>query len=696
MKKTGFILLVLFLLSLACAPAAAEEAGAEPDEWTVLFYICGSDLESEYGYASGMLRDIGETYGPAFLAQTFQDEYSRDAGQPDKRKPGGVNVLIETGGSKAWHLEKGNVIGIEADTGTLQRWRFRTDSESDALTGELMQTLPLQSMGAPETLADFIRWGTETYPAKKYALVLWGHGEGAMTGLFIDELFSKDVMYLYELRQALADGGAQFEALVIDACLMANIETAWNIKDYARWMVASEETVPGKGTAVGSWLQELFAYPECDGEWLGRCICDTTGIQYGNSGDEQAKSLLTWSVTDLSKIERLVQACEDFFRMISDTLVKYPSRVRMYISCIFYAEGYGEGRQNMRDLGAVIYNRQAIYHVDRQIRGEMTDALSDAVVYIVRGPGRSAARGLSFCYPADFSEEKLDIYARNCPMPRYLAFIDAISPWTAPDWVYEHTRRLPNIDDVEELKITPVRVTAGDGMPGLIFGPSGVNVQRVFYRLYRLDEEKNEIIRLGRTACGLEIDDASEEILYRATDPMHWPAVDGELCCIDMIQDNQTTRLYNIPVQINSRICILRCGRKILYSGTENGGTAGRTSEYEIYGVWEQYDEDSQLMNRSVKPLAMFSGREYRLLYPLDDDNGKEYSYGKTMTLRRVLDVGEIPLPAGTYYLEYEIEDAFMKRRMTERIEIHWDGTEMTFPEGFSWNGIINHSILVN
>ena len=31
------------------------------------------------------------------------------------------------------------------------------------------------------------------------------------------------------------------------------------------------------------------------------------------------------------------------------------------------------------------------------------NALSEAVDYCVRGPGRSEARGLTFCYPADFS-----------------------------------------------------------------------------------------------------------------------------------------------------------------------------------------------------------------------------------------------------------------------------------------------------
>ena len=59
---------------------------------------------------------------------------------------------------------------------------------------------------------------------------------------------------------------------------------------------------------------------------------------------------------------------------------------------------------------------------------------------------RGAAKpgGISFCYPSDFTAEELDLYARNFPLPLYLSFLDAVSAaWTAPDWLYEITERLP-------------------------------------------------------------------------------------------------------------------------------------------------------------------------------------------------------------------------------------------------------------
>ena len=397
-----------------------------------------------------------------------------------------------------------------------------------------------------------------------------------------------------------------------------------------------------------------------------------------------ARSLLTWSVIDLSKIDRIVETAEQLFQTMGDLLRDYPELIRYYTQCIYSAEEYGDGNQNMRDLGSVVYNRGAIFYSDASIMDRIMSALEDAVVYVVRGPGRSAARGLSFCYPADFSDKDLTTYAENYPMPSYLAYLDAISDWTAPDWVYEQVERLPSIDTIDALKINVEKTFSGGGMPALSFGSSIVVVYDAYYCLYQLDEKTGEVVRLGRTDCGFEQTEDGR-ILWRASDPMHWPVIDGTLCCIDLVQIGSGIRLYNIPVQINSDTAILRCGRTIY---TDEGEK--RLSSYEIYGVWVGYDENSEMVNRSVTPLALMAGREYRLLYPKDgtDSNGNTlYAKSTVKKMYRALEVEEIPLPAGTYYLEYELDDVFLRKKRLERIEIHWDGKEMTFPEDFSWEG---------
>ena len=690
-RVPGKLLLIavlsVFLSALFCCAgnaAAAETPESETAEWTVMFYFCGSDLESKYSYTSFNLKEISQVkypydFKPLYTADSFtMEDTIRDIGK--------VNILIETGGSSAWHADS---LGMNISTDSLQRWQYDYFPDEDLNPPKepfrLMESLPLHSMADPETLADFIRWGAQAFPAEKYALVLWGHGGGA-SGVLIDELFGCDNLYLYELNQALADGGVYFDTLLIDACLMANIETAWNVRNYARWMVASEEAVPGEGSAVSSWLQELVCHPTLDGKWLGRSICDTTEAKYINREDTYARQLLTWAVIDLTKIDRLAGAFEQLIQVMSKALKDTPKLVQIYSDYLLKVPEFDDGRQNMRDLGGLFCHPDIIDTMDNTVLDEAVGALTEAVVYMTRGQGRSDARGISFCYPTDFDPEELDIYARNFPVPLYLAYLDAVSAWTAPDWVYEAVEQLPTVDDIEELRITVEKRLNANGMPALFFGETNGNVSDVYYRLYREDESTGDFLLLGRTDCGVEITEQAE-VLARSDYSMLWPSIEGEPCCIDLIQD-KPERLYNILAQINSDRVYLRCGQTISTNGS--GGTINR--EYELYGVWVGYDEDNSLPNRSVEQLAMLAGREYRLLYPLEDA-GKTgqaaYAFGITRSLPRALFVSDMVLPAGTYRMEYEVVDRFLRTFRLETIEFRWDGQRITFPEGFTWEGTV-------
>ena len=419
MVKKGLVVLAA-LLAMVCGLALAEDAEMVQDEWTVMFYFCGSDLESSFSYATGNLEEITNIVYP--------DSPARETGGPTQ--PGSVNILIETGGSRRWHAQS---LGMNIAASRLQRWRYNVyprdsmDGEGEKNRLQLMQTLPLKSMASPGTLSDFIRWGVETCPAKKYALVLWGHGDGARTGLFIDELFNNDIMYLYELKQALSDGGAHLETLVIDACLMSSIETAWSVKDSANWLVASEEIVPGKGTAIGDWLQELLFYPECNGEWLGRCVCDTTALKYANEADLMGGIILTWAVVDLSKIDTLIESVRRLFEAMVKATKDDPKVATLYSRVLRNVPEYGDGSQNMRDFGSMVYSHDLVFNCDRATRNAAVQAFSEAVVYCVRGAGRREARGLTFCYPTSFDSEELDTYSDNFPLPLYLSILDAAS-----------------------------------------------------------------------------------------------------------------------------------------------------------------------------------------------------------------------------------------------------------------------------
>ncbi|MCR5297579.1 MAG: hypothetical protein K6E17_09225 [Clostridiales bacterium] len=696
MKKIlGVILLAAALTGLGAA-AHAEEAAApeEKAEWTVMFYFCGSDLESKYGYASESLEEIWQVFFPDSLLPLYGMEnlVNPDTDWNQYASKSRVNVLAETGGSSRWHTAK---MGQEIRTDVLQRWRYHCYStysgrsliEKPEDEYELLENCPLESMASPETLADFIRWGAKTCPAEKYALVLWDHGGGAMTGLFADELFDGDIMNLNGLHDALEGGGVQLEALVIDACLMANIETAWAVRDFARWMIASEELAPGHGTAVEKWLQELYNHPECDGKQLGRTICDLTLNEYASSADETDKAILTWSVIDLSAVERLADSLDRYFGDITKAFQDHPMAAINYAKMFHDAEEYGDGTQQMRDLASVFYHENAISFMDAGIRNDFLDAYTDAVVYCVRGPAHSAARGLSFCYPVEADAEDLDLYAQNCPFTSYLAYLDAISDWVAPEWVYEKAERIPEIRQIPDYQLTAVKCLDETGFPAFMIENMYENLSGTYYSLYYLDEESGGTVFLGRTDCkGTYFASTDYTEVYSAFEPWMWPSANGIPCTLKMqkeqYNENGKLSLYSIPIRIGTSDYFLRCGRQQYYRD--------KSTEYEIYGAWKGKEDGKLMQSRGLTSLAQLAGRDYRILWPLDGADAGEQQYvpgSSAMWLPRMLEIEEKPLPAGTYYLQYEADDMFMRPYTLERIEMHWDGESLTFPEDFAWEG---------
>ena len=592
-----------------------------------------------------------------------------------------MQVVLETGGCKAWHNNEGETRTTDRDirTDALQRWVYDPYESVDSAILRLREEQPLQSMADPETLADFVRWSKANYPARKYLLVLWDHGGGSRTGIFVDELFDNDIMYLYELEQALKDAGGGLEAVLFDACLMANIETACAIEDSARWMIASEEVVTGEGTAVNFWLKELCNRPEMDGAKLGRIICDSTQEKCANIGDEQGAQLLTWSVIDLKEIDVVAGYMEELFRTTARIYTEAPELTAMYMKQNSSSERYGSAEDKMIDLSSLIYRAPIMQNAGLTMRNRMLDAIEKTVVYCVRGSGRARSRGLSFCLAVDMNEAELDIYMRNCPSPHYLAILDAITSWTAPDALYETVERLPEISELEDYSIVVEKRIGKDGTPGVALVSSDLNVLLITCNFYGVNDQTGHVVRLGYVPTEA-FPTADGRPQMSLPEPWNWPYVEDDVCCVDMIEYMYGECLYEIPVQIGGDKWVFRCG----YT-PEKG--------YEIYGVWAGFDATTMLFSRNVTSLSKLAGQDYSMLYPIFEPgtNGqsKTYERSDSQRLPRALSIETKPLPPGTYYIQYTVVDMFMRKQPIQEVQVIWDGKQLRLADGVEWEGTV-------
>ena len=217
---------------------------------------------------------------------------------------------------------------------------------------------PLGEMdsGDPETLTAFISWAAANYPAERYALVLWNHGGGwepsemdriarsAGTPNYSPReatersatplartLFSSSLKKIFSLSspseraicsddgsghsldtvelanvldEAVKTLGQPLDLLGMDACLMSNLEVAYQVQNYAKYMVASEENEPNSGWPYNVIMRNLVDNADLPTAKLAELIVHEYVKSYV---DIEHDGPVTQAACDLAKVNNLVQ-----------------------------------------------------------------------------------------------------------------------------------------------------------------------------------------------------------------------------------------------------------------------------------------------------------------------------------------------------------------------------------------------------
>ena len=213
-----------------------------------------------------------------------------------------VNLIVYTGGCKQW---KNNVVSNKVN----QIYQIKGGKlyclDDNAGTG---------AMTNPDTLSSFIKFCAKNYPANRNMLIFWDHGGGSAYGVCSDENYNYDTLSFTEIEKGFSDAklSEKFSIIGFDACLMASLESAKAVKDYARYMVASEELEPGGGWDYSAFLPAFFQ--NNDPVETGKVICDS---YLKKCQDKKRERFCTLSVADLSNYDKMLQSFEDAVKYIN-------------------------------------------------------------------------------------------------------------------------------------------------------------------------------------------------------------------------------------------------------------------------------------------------------------------------------------------------------------------------------------------
>jgi hypothetical protein len=126
-----------------------------------------------------------------------------------------------------------------------------------------------KDMGDPATLIQFISWTKKNYPAKKYALFLWGHGWSWHPGYTLRDDTDRDTLDYHELKQVFNDRSVGFiDVIGFDGCNFASIEILELFQGRATAITASQEYVGWDGLEYETFLPQLLKQPTMGADQL--------------------------------------------------------------------------------------------------------------------------------------------------------------------------------------------------------------------------------------------------------------------------------------------------------------------------------------------------------------------------------------------------------------------------------------------
>ena len=638
-KLAALCAAMLILLNLCPAALGASEAR---NDWAIYLYLCGTDLETRAGAASADLMEI-----------------------VNQAIPDGVTVVIQTGGAKQW---KNNIVNANY----LERYALQGEKFARVWRGDN------KSMGDAGTLAEFLAFCQTNFPAAHEAVILWDHGGGSAGGLIIDEQFGKDRLSLGELHEAFdrvftADSQTPpLEVVGFDCCLMATIDTAAAMKGYARYMVASEETVPGCGWNYYGLLNLMRRYPGMDGETLSKAICDTYMAGCKAVGlDSEA----TLSAVDLTKIDRLLtaynrfgsqavlQACDD-----SNFFAAFGRGAKA-------AENYGgntpkTGYTNMVDLGDLARQNAELMPVASRV---VTDALADCVVYKVNGEYRSRASGLSCYYAYDPNPKLYDLYASASASRSFKVFYDYMltgkldkesQSYVMEDLGYDES--IEELDTLNDFSSGGWQTIIDDeGYAVLTLDRDTLaSVSEVSFQLAYLDDDTDMMIYLGSDN---DIDQDWQNGVFKDNFRGVWGSIDGCVAHMELFFQGDDYNLYNVPVLLNDVPCQL----KVAYDYNDE--------EYYILGAQQGLD-DQGMADRNMTRLRI--GDVITTLHKAATTTGEDefqwYEFD-TLVVNRDTRFTETDLGDGQFLLLFTLIDGRGESTWADEVIVTVEGDDMTF-----------------
>lgn len=410
-----------------------KKTGASKKEWTIAVYMAGDNDLDGNGYID--LREM-KTVGST----------------PE------INIVAQLDSARKGHRTTRYVI---------------TKGAPRTLANDAIKGLGKQNTGDPSSLIDFVNWACGNYPARRYALVLWNHGQGwddsdiyegtrevnrrqprstklrhsfflstakkaaaparrplqTTRAILLDDN-SKDFLDNIEMQKvakaAVKKFGGKIELFGMDACLMNQLEVAYQLRKEARFIVGSELTEPLDGWPYHEILGKLAQQPTMKTSALASIIVDDYITSYSPDGGP-----VTQSAVDVSRVEKVVATVDGLAKALI-TAMGAPAAWDAIQFARMRTQKFDDNLKANVDLGhfCELLGAAAVPAAVKTAASSVLQALKGYVIRNGRlGKKVANARGVSIYFPTD---EVSPLYSTNLDFAKNTAwkrFLDAFVAW---------------------------------------------------------------------------------------------------------------------------------------------------------------------------------------------------------------------------------------------------------------------------
>lgn len=175
----------------------------------------------------------------------------------------------------------------------------------DSLKSTVLEVLGTKAMSNPTVLTDFIKYAIDKYPADHYMLMIKNHGGGWQGACLDQQNGGGAMMTMPQIRQALDT--FHFDIIAFDACLMGMCEVAYELRERADYLVASQFVTYAGTYGSAEWLGYLTANPNASALDVAKKV-----VQSCINADERNTFIGQQAAIDLSKMDALASRMGTF------------------------------------------------------------------------------------------------------------------------------------------------------------------------------------------------------------------------------------------------------------------------------------------------------------------------------------------------------------------------------------------------